>query len=55
MKHLLLALLLVGLFTAVGTAQYHDPTYVMGGYGSSSTTYWNGIFLGDAATPCTPS
>ena len=48
MRYLLVALLLVGLFTAVGTAQYHDSKYVMGGYGSTSASYWNGIFLGDA-------
>jgi len=47
MKHLILALLLVGLFSTLGSAQGHDPTFILGGYGTTSTLYWNGIWLGD--------
>jgi len=59
MKHCTLALLLLALVAGVASAQYHDPTYVMGGYGTTSSTYWNGVWVGDAnnrtVTHLTPS
>ena len=48
MRNLLLLLAAVGLIAGVGAAQYHAPVYIAGGYGSTSTTYWNGFWMLDA-------
>jgi hypothetical protein len=40
-----LILILLALMVSATAAQYHDPVYVMGGYATTSTAYWNGPWL----------
>jgi len=48
MNKVLLSLVLLGLLGGLAAAQYHDPMYIMGGYATTSTLYWNGVWLADA-------
>jgi len=43
-----LVLIGLALLAASVAGQYHDPVYLMGGYGSTSTSAWNGVWLADA-------
>jgi len=47
MKSLSLGLLSIALLISTASAQYHDPVYLMGGYATTSTPYWNGPWLVD--------
>ncbi|MBN2492627.1 MAG: hypothetical protein JXQ29_17405 [Planctomycetes bacterium] len=59
MKNCMLLLAGMVLLAGIASAQYHAPLYVAGGYGSTSTAYWNGFWLLDArnqsATHLTPN
>jgi hypothetical protein len=43
----LLVAALGALLAGVGPAQYHPPSYLMGGVASTLSTHWNGIWLVD--------
>ncbi len=49
MKNLICLTAGVCLLAGAATSQHHDPAYLMGGYGSTSTAYWNGVWKADAA------
>jgi hypothetical protein len=48
MNKVLLSLVLLGLLGGLAGAQYHAPMYIMGGYSTTSSLYWNGVWLADA-------
>lgn len=51
MKKLVLALVVMALLGSFGAAQYHNPTFLMGGYYASTSTYYmpGGLYKVDAA------
>ena len=48
MRGSLFALSVLGLLAGLAAAQYHAPVYIAGGYGTTSSTYWNGFWMLDA-------
>jgi hypothetical protein len=52
MKKVILGLAVLGLLAGMGDAQsYHDyraQQFVLGGYATTSTLYWNGLWMADA-------
>ena len=49
MKKLVLALVVMALLASLGAAQYRDPVFLCGGYGTTSTYYATGLWVIDAA------